>query len=137
MYARAFLKLSAFYIIMSITQAATLDLCVTKRDNINTNFRFRVNNEIQTNRLLLRDCPVYPFVDNAVDHIRSFIVNKLDLPHLEWRILQATYTDKGLLFEMSSSKDVEEILEQFAVKLQNKECTLKTTLKSFFPTEIR
>ncbi|KAI8125228.1 hypothetical protein CVS40_4431 [Lucilia cuprina] len=124
-----------FYI--SITRAATFDLCVTKRENINANLRYPVNDEIQTNRLLLRDCPAYPFVDNAVDHIRSFIVNKLDLPHLEWRILQATYTDKGLLFEMSSSKNVEEILEQFALKLQNKECTLKTTMKSFFPMEIR
>ncbi|XP_023301886.2 uncharacterized protein LOC111684001 [Lucilia cuprina] len=137
MYARLFLKLSAFYVLISITQAATFDLCVTKRENINANLRYPVNDEIQTNRLLLRDCPAYPFVDNAVDHIRSFIVNKLDLPHLEWRILQATYTDKGLLFEMSSSKNVEEILEQFALKLQNKECTLKTTMKSFFPMEIR
>ncbi|XP_065356905.1 uncharacterized protein LOC135951226 [Calliphora vicina] len=136
MYTKVFIKLSIFYTIMSITQAATLDLCVTKRENSNTNVQYPDDNEINTNRLLLRDCPSYPFIDNAVDHIRSFIIDKLDLVHLEWHILQATYTDKGLLFEMSSREDVKEILDQFAVKLRNKECVLKTTLKQFFPMEI-
>ncbi|KAM7352947.1 uncharacterized protein ACRADG_005281 [Cochliomyia hominivorax] len=138
MFAKLFIKLSVFFIIMSTTQAAFLELCVTKRDfNSNKDFKYPIDQEFDTNRLLLRDCPVYPFIGYAVDNIRSFIVDRLGLQHLEWNILQATYTDKGLLFEMSSSKEVREILEQFVIKLRNKECVLKTTYKNFFAVEIR
>lgn len=115
---------------------APYELCVKERINSHKDLKYRMEREFPTNRLLLRDCPIYPLSDNAVDDIRSFIVDRLDLPHLEWNILQATYTDKGLLFEMTSANDVQDILDQFYMKLRNKECVLKRTVKEFYEIEI-
>ena len=72
-----------------------------------------------------------------MDDIRALIVGKLDLPHLEWHILQATYTDKGLLFEMATEADTKQVLERFALKMKNKECVLKPTFKEFYDVAIR
>ncbi|XP_013112614.2 uncharacterized protein LOC106090826 [Stomoxys calcitrans] len=87
-----------------------------------------------TNRLLIRKC--YDVGDNAVDDIRFIIVEKLDLFKLEYRILQAQYTGEGLLFEMESAKDVQQILDK-ASDLERNGCSLERTSKTFIDVEIK
>ncbi|CAD6998823.1 unnamed protein product [Ceratitis capitata] len=50
--------------------------------------------------------------DNKVDIIQDYIVDKLGLPHLRWRVRQAREEQKGIVFEMFSVAEAMEILKQ-------------------------
>lgn len=71
--------------------------------------------------------------DNKVEIVQDYIVEKLKLPQLRWRVRQARGDDDMIIFEMASADDVEQILKQAALLLDQKivkEVELKLEIKN-------
>lgn len=53
--------------------------------------------------------------DNKVEIVQDYIVEKLKLPQLRWRVRQARGEGNQIIFEMASVDDVKQILKQAAL----------------------
>uniref|UniRef100_A0A0A1WW05 50S ribosomal protein L21, chloroplastic n=1 Tax=Zeugodacus cucurbitae TaxID=28588 RepID=A0A0A1WW05_ZEUCU len=63
--------------------------------------------------------------DNEAEIVQDYIVDKLELPQLRWRVLQArSPEDKLIIFEMASVDDVKQIYEK-AAKLEDKKIVIR------------
>ncbi|XP_075151265.1 uncharacterized protein LOC142225394 [Haematobia irritans] len=107
---------------------------VAAQSSNSDNIKFPNIGDSNTNRLLLWGC--FRVSDNAVDTVRLILMEKINLPELEYRIVQAKFLDKGLLFEMRCEGDVQTILDNAAV-LKKGNCFLERTTAPFIDLVVK
>ena len=71
---------------------------------------------------------------NAADIVRQMLIEQLNLPRLEYKIVEAQFKHDGILFEMKEAKDVVQILTQ--AKLKDLSYAIEATDRDFFEVAI-